>query len=58
MSITSLSAEVTRPQHFVQCDERAIGRRVLRFAGHDNLGPVTAVPLEILLSDFRQAVAR
>ena len=50
MSITSIPVET--PQHFVSCDEQAIGRRVLRFARHDNLGPVTAVPLEILLFDL------
>ena len=52
MSTTIVTPEVQRPQHFVSCDEQAIGRRVLRFARHDNLGPVTAVPLEILLSDL------
>ncbi len=52
MSTTIVTPEVEKPQHFVSCDELAIGRRVLRFARHDNLGPVTAVPLEILLSDL------
>lgn len=50
MSITSLSAETQRPQHFSSCDERAIGRRVQRFASHDARGIVVA--LENLLVDL------
>lgn len=50
MSITSLSAETQRPQHFASCDERAIGRRVQRFASHDARGIVVA--LENLLFDL------
>ncbi len=52
MSTSTVMPEATNLSHFVSCDEQAVGRRVLRFARHDNLGPVTAVPLEILLSDL------
>lgn len=48
MSTTIVTPEVQRPQHFVSCDEQAIGRRVLRFARHDNLAR----------DALRQAVAR
>lgn len=50
MSITSLSPEVEKPQHFASCTQEAIGRRVLDW--HLAFGGSFAFTLDELTKDL------